>query len=74
MEAFIIEVVSQFPTVAGLLILAYVLRDELKAARAENRENQLFMQQILLLILEDNPDPVDMSRARSVLRSRIEDP
>lgn len=74
MEALVIELFSQIPTVAGLVWLTVILRDELRAARTENADNQHFMQSVLLLILDDNPDPIAMSRARSALRSKVENP
>lgn len=74
MDEFFVTVISQFPTFAGLALLAYVLRDELRRTRDELRDNQLFIQKILLILLDVQEDTEAVSRARSVLRSRIEDP
>lgn len=74
MEELFLNVVAQFPTFAGLALLAYVLRDELRRTRDELRDNQLFIQKILLMLLDDTTDQEAMSMARSALRSNVDRP
>jgi hypothetical protein len=73
MEELLIQVIAQFPTVGGLVFAALVLREELNKSRLEAREAQIFMQKLLLIMLDADSDAAAVSIARSVLRSKIED-
>jgi len=73
MDELVVQMFAQLPTVAGLVYLAITLRAELKTAREEAKDANLFIQK-LLLVLMNQPGEEEQSRARSVLRSRIENP
>jgi hypothetical protein len=73
MDEIIITAIEQFPTFLGLIVAIAILWRLVDRLLVKFDEFMAFQKQIIMLLLEAQ-DTELASRARSVLRSKIEDP